>query len=157
MTNIAEIRIRRAQFEDWPTLAEFNRRLARETEGRELDLETVRAGVRAVLQRPSRGKYFVAESGSEVVGQVLCTHEWSDWRNGDLWWLQSVYVHAEYRQHGVFRRLWEHVLQAAEAAPEVVGLRLYVEQGNQTAIASYQRLGWESAGYLVLERMLQRS
>lgn len=154
MTNTAEIRIRRAQFEDWPTLAEFNRRLARETEGRELDPETVRAGVRAVLQRPSRGLYFVAESGSDVVGQVLCTHEWSDWRNGDLWWLQSVYVQVEYRQRGVFRRLWEHVLQAAEAEPEVVGLRLYVEHDNQTAIAAYQRLGWESAGYLVLERML---
>lgn len=154
MTDAAPIRIREAQFEDWPRIADFNRRLAWETESRELHPETVEAGVRAVLSNPQRGRYFVAESDGIVVGQLMCTHEWSDWRNGDFWWIQSVYVVQEHRRAGVFRMLWEHVRAAAAADPEVVGLRLYAEQQNETALQSYERLGLVRTGYLVLEHLL---
>lgn len=156
MTDVAAIRIRDAQFEDWPCIADFNRKLARETESRELDRATVEAGVRAVLTNPERGRYFVAECHGIPVGQLMCTHEWSDWRNGDLWWIQSVYVAADYRRQGIFRALWEHVRAAAQSDPEVVGLRLYAEQQNETALQSYERLGLVRAGYLVLEHMLAK-
>lgn len=154
MHGLGETHIRDAQFEDWPSIAEFNRRLADETEGRQLNAATVEAGVRAVLTQPARGRYFVAECEGRIVGQLMVTHEWSDWRNGDLWWIQSVYVSAGHRKQGVFRRLWEHVRAAAAADPEAVGLRLYAEQANETALQSYERLGLVRAGYVVLEQML---
>lgn len=154
MTDAAFIHIRDAQFEDWPHIADFNRRLARETEGRELHPATVEAGVRAVLANAQRGRYFVAECDGIVVGQLMCTHEWSDWRNGDFWWIQSVYVAQDHRRAGVFRALWEHALAAAASDPEVVGLRLYAEQQNETALQSYERLGLVRTGYVVLEHML---
>jgi GNAT superfamily N-acetyltransferase len=154
MQDAAPIRIRDAQFEDWPCIADFNRRLAFETESRELERSKVEAGVRAVLTNPQRGRYFVAECHGSPVGQLMCTHEWSDWRNGDFWWIQSVYVAESHRRMGVFRTLWEHVRAAAASDPEVVGLRLYAEQQNETALQSYERLGLVRTGYLVLEHML---
>lgn len=145
--------IRRAVPADAPTLVEFNRALARETERIELDLSRVVPGVAAVLQDERRGRYFVACIGEEIVGQVMHTWEWSDWRNGHIWWLQSVYIAPEHRGRGVFRQLWGHLCELAAAEPDVVGLRLYVEDGNHAAQETYRRLGMDEAGYVVMERL----
>jgi GNAT superfamily N-acetyltransferase len=144
--------------EDAEAVAAFNIALAAETEGKALDPPTVAAGVRAVLDDPAKGRYFVArlaggpEAGA-VIGQLMVTVEWSDWRNGPLWWVQSVYVRPDHRRVGVFGSLFRHVLAAAraEGSPAV---RLYVEQHNLPARATYAALGLEPTGYLVLERPL---
>src|SRR5205823_2058663 len=133
--------VRRAGPADAPVLVEFNLRLAAETEGMSLDPAVLAAGVAAGLADPHKALYFVAEEGGAAVGQLMLTKEWSDWRNGWLWWIQSVYVHPEARRRGVFRALYQHVYQAARADPEVVGLRLYMEQDNHVARQTYLRLG----------------
>lgn len=128
-----------------------NLSLARETEQRQLDLATVTAGVQALLADPARGIYFVAESDGQVVGQLLITHEWSDWRNGDFWWIQSVYVLERFRGGGIFRALFEHVQALARTRPDVCGLRLYVEAGNTQAQTAYRRLGLTRTDYEMFE------
>lgn len=145
--------IRPATLTDLPTLVEYNRRLAQETENITLSVELLTEGVRAALLDTSKGRYFVAEVGGRVVGQLMHTREWSDWRNGDLWWLQSVYVHEDFRQQGVFRQLVEHLRAEAQATPGVVGLRLYMEEHNDRAAATYDRLGIRNAGYVVREQI----
>src|SRR5262245_20710416 len=107
---VMELTIRRATLDDADTIALFNSRMALETEGNSLDGPTVRAGVRAILADPSKGWYLVAEQGGNIVGQLMLTFEWSDWRNAWFWWIQSVYVREDARRHGVFRALYEHVL-----------------------------------------------
>jgi ribosomal protein S18 acetylase RimI-like enzyme len=144
--------LRRASAADAAVIVDFNQRLAAETEDLSLDPAVLAAGVAAVLADPIRGLYFVAESDGAVVGQVMVTTEWSDWRNGWIWWIQSVYVRSEARRLGVFRALYEHVHAQALADPGVVGLRLYVDQENLAAQQTYQRLGMERTAYLVLER-----
>src|SRR5262245_61752969 len=117
--------IRRATDADVPTLVEFNRRLALETEHKTLDFAVLTDGVVAVLaDGGTKGTYFVAEEDGRVVGQLMFTLEWSDWRNGWVWWIQSVYVHPDARRKGVFRALYEHVHRAAVADPQVVAIRL---------------------------------
>ncbi|MBV9124377.1 MAG: GNAT family N-acetyltransferase [Planctomycetes bacterium] len=145
-------RIRPATPADAPVIIEFNRRLAEETEGKVLDPSQLTAGVRAGLADPGKGLYFVAEEENAFLGQLLITFEWSDWRNGWIWWIQSVYVRPEARRRGVFRALFEHVERLARQDPEVIGLRLYVENGNRAAQEVYARMGMKAAGYLVLER-----
>jgi GNAT superfamily N-acetyltransferase len=110
------------------------------------------AGVAAGLADPGKSVYFLAEEDGTAVGQMMYTTEWSDWRNGWFWWIQSVYVRPEARRRGVFRALFEHVHQAARADERVIGLRLYVERENHVAQKTYQNMGMESAGYLVFER-----
>jgi ribosomal protein S18 acetylase RimI-like enzyme len=144
--------VRRATPADAGVITEYNLRLARESEGKELDPAVLSAGVAAVLGDPVRGLYFVAELDGRVVGQLMITTEWSDWRNGWIWWIQSVYVHEEARRQGVFRALYDHVVATARADGGVAGLRLYVESGNLAAQQTYRRLGMEPAGYFVLER-----
>src|SRR5688500_1492020 len=124
--------IRPATHADADTLIDFNLRMARETEGLSLDPATLARGVRAALSDPAKALYFVADFGRQVVGQLMLTREWSDWRDGDIWWIQSVYVNADHRRRGVFRALYEHTRQRARAAG-VVGLRLYVERHNAAA------------------------
>lgn len=149
--------IRGARPEDWPVIAEFNCRLAKESEGKTLHRSTIEAGVRALLADPQKGRYFVALDQGRLVGQLMHTREWSDWRNGDIWWLQSVYVLPEYRRRGIFRRLFEHLRQEAEADPSVVGLRLYVDVNNGRAHGVYRELGLKEAGYFVMERFFCES
>jgi len=144
--------IRRAVLADAAVVSEFNRLLAQESEGKTLDAAVLAAGVAAGLADPAKSVYFLAEEDGAAVGQIMYTMEWSDWRNGWFWWIQSVYVRAAARRRGVFRALYEHVHQAARADGQVIGLRLYVERGNQIAQETYQRMGMESAGYLVFER-----
>lgn len=149
-----EITIRDATQDDAQTIAEFNCRLAAETEDKQLDRETVRKGVNALLSDTRRGKYFVACTGDgQIVGQLMHTFEWSDWRNGDIWWLQSVYVHTDFRRQGVFRKLNQHLEQLAESTSGVVGLRLYVENENDRAQDTYRSLEFNEPGYRVMERM----
>ncbi len=144
--------IRRATPADAPVVVEFNRLLAEESEGKTLDLKLLTPGVQAALADERKALYFVAEDDGVIVGQTMLTFEWSDWRNGWIWWIQSVYVRHEARKRGVFRALYEHIVQAARSHPEVVGLRLYVEEENTAAQQTYERLGMEKTGYFVLER-----
>ena len=144
--------IRRGRPADADVVADFNRLLALESEGKSLDRAILARGVRAVLGDPARGLYFLAELDGAVVGQLMLTYEWSDWRNGWIWWIQSVYVRGDARRRGVFRALYEHAVAEAQAQPDVVGLRLYVERDNQAAQQTYLRLGMSPTGYLVLEK-----
>jgi len=149
------IHIRSATPDDASTIADFNIRMAMETEKLALDPSTIFPGVRAVFVDPSRGQYFVAEMGGSVVGCLLITHEWSDWRNGDIWWIQSVYVHEDFRRQGVFAALYRHVANVSRAAG-AVGLRLYMEEENKTAQATYERMGMKLTHYRLLEQMFKR-
>ena len=147
------IKIRDAKRADGHTIADFNSRLAAETEARVLDPNRIGPGVNAVLGDPAKGRYWVAEEGQQVIGQIMVTYEWSDWRNGMIWWIQSVYVDPEHRRSGVFSALYRHVELLAKSAPDVCGLRLYVESGNTRAQATYKSLGMAETGYRVLEAM----
>jgi GNAT superfamily N-acetyltransferase len=154
------MKIRKAVLRDAEIIAEFNVRLARETEGVELDPETVRKGVEALLKDPAKGVYFVAETEDKpptggITGQLCITHEWSDWRNGDFWWIQSVYVKKEWRGRGIFAALFEHVQQLAREQPEVCGLRLYMEKGNGRARRVYQKFGMKQTHYCVFEKLIR--
>jgi GNAT superfamily N-acetyltransferase len=122
-----------------------------ETEQRRLDPERIRPGVAAVLEDPARGIYFVAEVDANVAGQTLITYEWSDWRNGNFWWIQSVYVAEAHRGRGVFRALFEHVHAAAKARPDVCGVRLYMDAHNDRARQAYERLGLKRTNYEMFE------
>lgn len=143
--------IRPATRSDVPTLARFNALMAEETEHRELDAVRLLAGVEALFQEPSQGLYYVAEADGKVVGQLMLTYEWSDWRNGTFWWIQSVYVEKEFRGTGVFKALYQHVLTMAKSRPDVCGLRLYVEHDNTAAKETYERLGMKKTPYEIYE------
>jgi GNAT superfamily N-acetyltransferase len=147
------LRIRRASSADTSTIVDFNRRLAAESESKTLDLAVVTAGVVAALSDPERkGPYFLAVDGDAILGQMQITYEWSDWRNGWVWWIQGVYVRPESRRRGVFRALYEHVYQLAKEDPEVIALRLYVDRNNAVAQKTYLELGMEPVNYLMLEK-----
>jgi GNAT superfamily N-acetyltransferase len=137
---------------DAPLVVEFNRLLAEESEGKALDPALLAPGVAAALADPHKGRYFVAEGEGTVAGQTMITYEWSDWRNGWFWWIQSVYVRPEHRRRGVFRTLFDHIEGLARRDPEVIGLRLFVENNNRAAQATYARMGMKPAGYFVLEK-----
>ncbi len=146
-----DVSIRLAASGDAETIARFNQAMAQETEQRALDPQRLRLGVEAVLRDPSKGRYWVAEVEGRLAGQLLVTYEWSDWRNGAFWWIQSVYVDLEFRRRGVFRALYEHVAREARRAPDVCGLRLYVEQHNRRAQNAYERLGMRPTPYRIFE------
>ena len=143
--------IRPARLTDADLIADFNACMARETEELALDAGTLVDGVRAVLADPAKGMYYVAEHKGAIIAQLLITFEWSDWRNGCFWWLQSVYVAPQHRRSGIFRSLFEHIRTQAAARPDVCGLRLYVERGNAAAIQTYERLGLGETCYEMME------
>jgi GNAT superfamily N-acetyltransferase len=143
--------IRPAVPADAGTIVEFNCRLALETESKTLNGPTITRGVQALLADPAKGFYTVAEDGGAVIGQTLITMEWSDWRNGWFWWIQSVYVQAEHRSRGVFTALFEHLKAKAIAQGDVIGIRLYFEKDNHKAKAVYQKLGLTDTDYGMLE------
>ncbi len=116
-----------------------------------LDEAVVRPGVDAVLADATRGFYLVAEIEGRSAGQLMVTFEWSDWRNGLWWWIQSVYVRSEYRRRGVYSALHQHVSEAAQTAGGVCGLRLYVEQENTTAQRVYESLDMHPTRYHMYE------
>ncbi len=129
--------------------------MAQETEGLALDRHCLETGVKELLRDPAKGVYYLAEVDGEVVGQVMITYEWSDWRNGNLWWFQSVYVRQDFRQQGIFSALFNHVEKLARSLPEVCGLRLYMHEDNARARRSYQRLGMMPTRYIVFDKALR--
>src|SRR6185437_14956007 len=135
-----DLNIRAAMISDAALIARFNAAMALETEHMTLDDAVVRKGVHAVFNDAAKGRYIVAEIGGRAIGQLLLTYEWSDWRNGNIWWIQSVYVDPEFRGRGVFKAMYLHVQNAARECG-VRGLRLYVEKQNNLAKQTYERLG----------------
>ncbi|MCO5169864.1 MAG: GNAT family N-acetyltransferase [Planctomycetes bacterium] len=146
-----QVTIRAATREDLEPIVRMNLLLAEETEGRTLDEAAVRDGVAAALADPQKGTYWLARLDERVVGQALVTTEWSDWRNGWFWWLQSVYVAKEHRRKGVLRALYRHVAHTARNRWDVCGLRLYVDRKNDAAQRAYAALGMATTDYLLLE------
>jgi GNAT superfamily N-acetyltransferase len=144
--------IRRATPDDVPTLVAFNAALAVESEGKVLDRAVLEAGVRAALADPAKGFYVIAERDGEAIGQTGVTFEWSDWRNGWYWWIQSVYVREDARRGGVFSAIYKHLEAEAAADPQVIGLRLYVENENHRAKATYAKLGMTDENYMLMGR-----
>lgn len=143
--------VRAASATDIEFLVDCNAAMALETEHKVLKREVLTRGTEAVFAESRRGFYRIAERGGLAVGCLLVTHEWSDWRNGDWWWIQSVYVTADARRSGVFSALYADVEQLARSMPGVVGLRLYVEHENSAAQATYAALGMSDSGYRLLE------
>lgn len=146
------MRIRLATPADAAVLVEFNAAMALETEGKNLLPEVIGAGVRGLLDNPVAGFYVLAET-ERVVAALMITKEWSDWRNGSFWWIQSVYVRPEARRQGVYRRLYRHVQEMAAKDPQVCGFRLYVERENSAAQAAYAALGMKETRYCVFEEL----
>lgn len=152
---MSEILIRDATRADIPRLVEWNAAMALETEAKTLDRAVLTRGVTRVFDEPARGFYLVAERNGEAAGCLLVTHEWSDWRDGDFWWIQSVYVAAHARRVGVFRALYAEVERRARARGDVCGLRLYVETENARAQATYSGLGMRRCHYYMYEALLR--
>jgi len=143
----SKISVRRAAPEDLEAIVRFNAAMALETEGKVLDLEQLREGVAAVFQRQGLGFYCVAEVDGRVVGQLMITTEWSDWRNSNYWWIQSVYVDTGHRRIGVYRTLHNFVAAEARERGGVRGLKLYVDRDNERAQSVYASLGLTHSNY----------
>ncbi len=155
MPDIDHLNIRRAKPEDAVIIASFSAAMALETEGRRLDLDRLYSGTIALLESPDRGFFMVAEleqaDDRQLLGQLMITYEWSDWRNGAFWWIQSVYVDPVWRRQSVFRRMHETVMATAKTSPNVCGVRLYVEENNSTAQAVYRKVGLTPSSYAIFE------
>jgi len=148
-----QIDIRKAENSDRDPIARFQVAMALETEQYDLDLFTVQNGVNAVLTNDTLGAYYVAIVENEVVGSLLTTYEWSDWRNGTVLWIQSVYVDSSYRQRGIYAALYSYVKRLVASNDSLVGIRLYVDESNKKAMEVYARLGMDGEHYRVFEWM----
>ncbi len=148
-----EITIRQATIMDAENIAGFNQEMAQETEGVELIPEIILTGVRKLINNDTLGFYLVAEVNSEIVGSLMVTTEWSDWRNGQFWWIQSVYVIPSWRRKGLYRRLYTQVKQLAEKNVNVCGYRLYVEKANVVAQSTYDNVGMHETHYKMYEEL----
>lgn len=146
--------IRLANASDAADLVEFNQAMALETEGKRLDSEILKNGVEAVFQDDKKGFYVVTEADGKIVGGLMVTFEWSDWRNSWFWWIQSVYILPEYRGRSIYRLMYEFVKNKANKEKNVCGFRLYVEKENVNAQKVYEKLGMESSHYLMYEEMI---
>lgn len=144
--------VRRATFDDAVTIISFQRAMARETEGWELNPEVITGGVMAVFHDENKGRYYVAEYQGAIVASLMITSEWSDWRNAVVWWFQSVYVLPEYRRMGIFREMFNFVKQEGRESG-IAGLRLYVESGNKRAHKVYEAMGMDGRHYRTFEWM----
>lgn len=149
-----KIVVRNAREQDIDMLVRFNIAMARETEDKILSPVKVRAGMRAVIRHPDHGFYLVAELEGQIAGSLLVTREWSDWRDGVFWWIQSVYVPPEFRKRGIYRALYDAVKALAKSRPEVCGFRLYVEKNNRAARSVYSKLGMSETEYRIYEAIL---
>ncbi len=145
------ITVRKAELSDAGTIVGFNVAMAHETEDKGLDAGIVTKGVQAVIQDPKKGFYLLAEFGGAVVGQLMVTFEWSDWRNKNFWWIQSVYVIPEYRGKKIFSILYRHIEEMAKKEGDAAGLRLYVEKDNQVARKVYLNMGMCESHYRMYE------
>ena len=138
---------------DAEAIVEFQVAMARETEDVTLERDVTTRGVHAVFADPSHGRYFIAEADGRAVASLMITYEWSDWRNGVVWWIQSVYVRPEHRRRGIYAGLYDHVQRIAQANEMVKGIRLYVDKRNAAAQEVYRRMGMNGEHYQVFEWM----
>jgi len=145
------ITVRDATPADIDAIVGYNQRLAVETEGKSLDPAVIGAGVRRGFASPEMCRYFVAEADGRVIGTTMLTYELTDWRDGVIWWLQSVFIEPDFRRHGVFRAVYRHIENLARRHPDVRGLRLYVHRDNARAMKTYEALGMDKAGYELYE------
>ena len=148
------ILIRPARQDDVSLMARWAEAMALESEDRQLDAAIVTRGIQRAFDDPNKGLYYMAEIAGRPAGTLMLTWEWSDWRDGWWWWIQSVYVDVDFRRRGVYRALYGHVLQLAQADPEVRGLRLYVEHENTNARRTYEFVGMQPPGYVLYEKAL---
>lgn len=146
--------VRQAESRDAETLAGFNIAMAKETEGRPIARDLAVAGVKSLFERPEHGFYLVAEAKEEIAGALLVTYEWSDWRNGVFYWIQSVYVKPAFRRQGIYARMYAFLKDMARARKDVCGFRLYVEKDNTGAQKTYEKLGMTKTHYLMYEEGL---
>ena len=149
--NDTKITIREATLEDTESIVRFQEGMALETEGKVLDEALLRDGITAIFDSTQKGFYIVAEVGSVVVGSLLITYEWSDWRNATFWWIQSVFVDANWRRKGVYRSMYEYVVNVAKSRKDICGIRLYVERTNTIAQETYKDLGMTHSHYDLYE------
>ena len=147
------MKIRIAEANDVASLIEFNQAMALETEGKSLDAETLKSGVEAVFADEKKGFYVVAGSENRIVGGLMITFEWSDWRSSWFWWIQSVYILPDFRGRGIYRLLYEFVKEKAAERGDVCGFRLYVERENINAQKVYEKTAMNSSHYLMYEAM----
>ena len=145
------MKVSKAQKSDIPEIIQFNINMAMETENKKLDEQTVTKGVNEVFNSPSLGYYIITKDSSGILGCLMITYEWSDWRNGLFWWIQSVYVKKTYRRKGVFKKMYKFIHERAINAKKCTGIRLYVENNNSIAQKVYNNLGMEETYYKLFE------
>lgn len=145
------MKVRKATIKDYQSIVNFQQAMARETEGIELLLDPLEKGVKAVLEDPSKGIYYVAEINKKVVSSLLTTYEWSDWRNGTVLWIQSVYVMPQYRRRGVYRKMYSHIKSMVLSSDNLMGIRLYADKSNLAAHKTYENLGMNQDHYITFE------
>ena len=145
------MKVREANFNDIYIIVDFQIAMAKETEGVELNRSTVESGVEAVLNDSSKGKYYITETEDLVIGSLLTTYEWSDWRNGTVLWIQSVFVLPEYRRKGVYRNMYSHLKNKVNKDGKLKGIRLYADKSNRAAHKTYENLGMSQDHYVTFE------
>lgn len=143
--------VRKANIKDHAAIVEFQLAMAKETENIELDRSLVEPGVKAVIENPTKGNYYIAEIEGEVISSLLTTFEWSDWRNGTVLWIQSVYVKPEYRRKGVYRKMYAHIKSKVQESEKLKGIRLYADKTNIAAQKTYENLGMNQDHYVTFE------
>jgi GNAT superfamily N-acetyltransferase len=146
-----DIKIRKAVLKDAETIARFNMLAAKETENMEMEPDTALRGAKAIIKDPHKGFYLAAEIKGQIIGQLMVTNEWSDWKNKYFLWIQSVYVQEDHRKKGIFSALFHHLKEMARYRKDVAGLRLYVEKNNETAQMVYESLDMHKPGYEIYE------
>lgn len=147
------IMIREATNRDIPSIIDFQLKMALETEKITLDIATLTQGVHKLFKDSTKGRYYVAEEGNEIVGCLMTTYEWSDWRCGTMIWIQSVYISATHRSKGVYKKMYEHIQQMVNSDLDLRGIRLYVDKTNNAAQQVYEKLGMNGEHYQVFEWM----
>jgi ribosomal protein S18 acetylase RimI-like enzyme len=147
------IMIREATERDIPSIIDFQLNMALETENITLDIATLSQGVQRLFKDSAKGRYYVAEEGGEVMGCLMTTYEWSDWRCGNILWIQSVYIAAAHRGKGVYKKMYEFIKQLVMIDPDYRGIRLYVDKTNKAAQHVYEKLGMNGEHYQVFEWM----
>jgi len=143
--------IRNANNSDAEAIVNFNSAMAMETEHKSLDIDIVQKGVNKLLNNNELVFYIIAESDGIPIGQLMITKEWSDWRNGEFWWIQSVYVHSDYRKNNIYRKLYAKVIKLSKESENVCGIRLYVDKDNNIAQKVYSKLGMKESNYIFFE------
>ncbi len=145
--------VREATEQDIPSLLDFQLKMALETENITLEISSLTMGVHRLFKDSTKGKYYVTEVNGQVVGCLMTTYEWSDWRNGTVLWIQSVYVATEHRGLGVYKTMYNHIMQLVDTDPDLKGIRLYVDKNNAPARNIYQKIGMNGNHYAIYEWM----